>query len=70
LQFRIVSCGFLCFRKFRRYFQGFSCGFWHTEQFPADSFISGKSAGIAKDFPADFGIPLSSGFYYFRKFRR
>jgi hypothetical protein len=56
LQFKIVSCGYFYFRKFRRYSQGFSCGFLLTEQFPADSFISGNSAGISKDFLADFGI--------------
>ncbi|MCI15803.1 hypothetical protein A2U01_0036942, partial [Trifolium medium] len=37
--------------------------------FPADLAFSGNSAGIPKDFPADFGNAGSCGFYYFRKFR-
>jgi hypothetical protein len=42
----------------------------HPDHFPADFGISGNSAGIPKAFPTDFGIPVSCGFYYFRKFRR
>jgi hypothetical protein len=70
LSFRIISCGFLGFRKFRRYSQGFSCGFFHSKQFPADFAVLGNSAGIPKDLPADFDIPISCGFYCFKKFRR
>jgi hypothetical protein len=58
------------FRKFRRYFQGFSCGFFHSKQFPADFAILRNSAGIPKDLAADFGSPVSYGFYNYNKFRR
>jgi hypothetical protein len=51
---RAISCGFEIFRKIRRYFQGFTCGFCTKELFPADLVFSGKFAGIPKDFLADF----------------
>jgi hypothetical protein len=41
-------------KKIRRYSQGFSCGLYHYEQFPADYLVLGNSAGIPKDFSADF----------------
>jgi hypothetical protein len=58
------------FRKIRRYSCEFSCGFSHSKQFPAIFAVLGNSAGIDKDLPANFDIPISCGFYCFRKFRR
>jgi hypothetical protein len=52
LPFREISCGFLGFRKFRSYFQGFSCGFFHSKQFPANFSVLANSTGIPKDLPA------------------
>ncbi|KAK2368859.1 cleavage and polyadenylation specificity factor [Trifolium repens] len=50
-------------------YQRFSCGFCHLEQFPADFIVAGNSAGIPKEFPADFNNSISREFYYCRKFR-
>jgi hypothetical protein len=47
------SCGFLGFRKFRRYSHGFSCGSFYSELFPADFAVLRNSAGTPKDVPAD-----------------